>query len=123
MLPALVERCVKAVREKKAVDVVVLDVRALSSITDYFLLCSGSSDKQVQAIADSVEEAMRQVEERYLGCEGYQGGHWILMDYHELVVHIFHHETRAYYDLERLWGAAPRWVDEEEAATSRARRR
>lgn len=94
--------------DKKATDVVVLDMREVSSITDYFLICGGGSVRQVQAIADAIEEELTQAGSASLGTEGYREGHWILMDYGDLIVHIFSQDTREYYDLERLWANAPK---------------
>lgn len=99
--------CTEAAISKKAYDLVVLDLRELSSITDYFFICSGSSTTQVQAIADAVDEQMGKRGIHTLGTEGYAEARWVLLDYGELVLHIFHYETRKVYDLERLWGNAP----------------
>lgn len=99
--------CTEAAISKKAYDLVVLDLRELSSITDYFFICSGSSTTQVQGIADAVDEQMGKRGIHTLGTEGYAEARWVLLDYGELVLHIFHYETRKIYDLERLWGNAP----------------
>jgi ribosome-associated protein len=96
------------VADKKAMDVVVLDMADASSITDYFVICSGGSQRQVQAIADAIDEQLKQAGITSLGVEGYRGGHWILMDYGDVIVHIFSQETREFYDLERLWANAPK---------------
>ena len=96
------------VADKKAIDVVVLDMADASSITDYFLICSGGSQRQVQAIADAIGEQLKQAGITSLGVEGYREGHWILMDYGDVIVHIFSQETREFYDLERLWANAPK---------------
>jgi len=96
------------VADKKAVDVVVLDMADASSITDYFLICSGGSERQVQAIADAINEQLKQAGITSLGVEGYREGHWILMDYGDVIVHIFSQGTRDFYDLEHLWTNAPR---------------
>jgi ribosome-associated protein len=92
--------------DKKAMDVVVLDMRDASSITDYFLICSGGSERQVQAIADAIDEQLTQSGIESLGVEGYREGRWILMDYGDVIVHVFSQETREFYDLERLWANA-----------------
>jgi ribosome-associated protein len=92
--------------DKKAMDVVVLDMRDASSITDYFLICSGGSERQVQAIADAIDEQLTQSGIEALGVEGYREGRWILMDYGDVIVHVFSQETREFYDLERLWANA-----------------
>jgi len=96
------------VADKKAMDVVVLDMADASSITDYFLICSGGSQRQVQAIADAIGEQLKQAGITSLGVEGYRQGHWILMDYGDVIVHVFSQETREFYDLERLWANAPK---------------
>ena len=96
------------IADKKAMDVVVLDMADASSITDYFLICSGGSQRQVQAIADAIDEQLKQTGTTSLGVEGYREGHWILMDYGDVIVHVFSQETRDFYDLERLWGNAPK---------------
>jgi ribosome-associated protein len=96
------------VADRKAMDVVVLDMADASSITDYFLICSGGSQRQVQAIADAIDAQLKQAGTTSLGVEGYREGHWILMDYGDVIVHVFSQETRDFYDLERLWGNAPK---------------
>jgi ribosome-associated protein len=99
--------CALAADSRKAEDIVVLDVQQLSSVADYFLICSGSSDRQVRAIADAIAEELAQHGEKPLAMEGYQKGTWVLMDCADLIVHIFDHETRRFYALERLWHRAP----------------
>ena len=100
--------CALAADSRKAEDIVVLDVQQLSSVADHFLICSGSSDRQVRAIADAIAEELVQHGEKPLALEGYQKGTWILMDCADLVVHVFDDDTRRFYDLERLWHRAPR---------------
>ena len=100
--------CVKAAVEKKAFDLVLLEMKKVTSFTDYFLLCSGKSDRQVQAIAQAIEEELEKEGIRPLGQEGKTEGRWILMDYADVVVHIFLEPTRGFYDLEGLWIDAPR---------------
>jgi ribosome-associated protein len=95
--------CLKAALEKKALDPVLLELKGTTSFTDYFLLCSGKSDRQVQAIAQSIEEALKKKGIRPLGLEGMTGGRWVLMDYEDVVVHIFLEPVRKFYDLEGLW--------------------
>lgn len=87
-------------------DLKVLDLRGISSFTDYFFLCSGANTKQNQAISDAVGEELAKLGERPVSTEGYQSANWILMDYGDFCVHVFSDETREYYDLERLWGMA-----------------
>lgn len=100
--------CVLAADSKKAEGIVVLDVQPLSSVADHFLICSGSSDRQVRAIADAIEEQLIQNGAKPLAIEGYQKGTWVLIDCADLVVHIFDEEARRFYDLERLWHRAAR---------------
>ena len=92
---------------KKGYDVKILDLRKLTTITDYFVVCSGDSDTQVKAIADEVDKEMRDEGIRPWHTEGYQALNWILIDFVDVVVHIFKKETREYYNLEKLWGDAP----------------
>jgi ribosome-associated protein len=104
----LVEDAARAALAKKAEDVVVLDLRPAASFTDYFLLASGASQRQILAIADAVLEKLRAEGLRPGHVEGYPRQEWILMDYGDLVVHVFTPRARAFYDLERLWGGAAR---------------
>jgi ribosome-associated protein len=100
--------CLKAAIEKKALNPVLLELKEVTSFTDYFLLLSGKSDRQVQAIAQAIEETLKKKGIRPLGQEGGRGGKWILMDYEDVVVHIFLEPMREFYDLEGLWIDAPR---------------
>jgi ribosome-associated protein len=99
---------VKAVLGKKAESVVVLDVRGLTSIADAFIICSGRSNRQVSAVADHVERFLKQEGIRPLSVDGRKEGHWVLMDYGQVIIHIFYTETRTFYDLEGLWVDAKR---------------
>ena len=103
-----VGKVVRAALDKKASDVVVLDLRNTPAFTDFFILCSGQSTRQVKAIADGVEEALRAAKIRPAHVEGYQRAEWILLDYFTFIVHVFTPQTRAFYSLERLWGDAER---------------
>lgn len=94
--------------DKKAEAIVVLDIRGLSSIAEYLLICSGISDRQVQAIATSIEQGLEEKGIKPLGVEGISRGRWVLMDYVDVVVHIFYEPVRSFYDLEGLWADAPR---------------
>jgi ribosome-associated protein len=96
--------CCEAAQAKKAFDLVLLDLRQFSYVTDYFMLCSGSSTVQVKAITDAIDGSLKKEGIYPLGKEGYNEARWILLDYNDLVVHIFYDETRRFYDLERLWG-------------------
>ena len=108
--PDIEARCraaVAALADRKADGCRVLKIGDVSSLTDYFLICSGSSDRQVQAIADGVLERLRGEKVRPLHVEGYRPGRWILLDYGDFVVHVFERETREFYRLEKLWSDAP----------------
>jgi ribosome-associated protein len=105
---AAVERAARAALDKKATDVVILDLRRESSFTDFFLLISGANQKQLLAIADAIEDTLRAQELRPSHVEGYPRQEWILLDYVSFVIHIFTPRTRSFYDLERLWGGATR---------------
>jgi ribosome-associated protein len=103
-----VARAVRAALDKKAADVVVLDLRRTAAFTDFFVLCSGQNARQVKAIADAVDEAMRAVKIKPAHVEGYDRAEWVLMDYFSFIVHVFAPPTREFYSLERLWGDAER---------------
>ncbi len=94
---------IKAADEKKAYDLVALDISEIASFANFFLLCTGDSSRQIQAIADEVEQKLKAFGIKPSHVEGYKNAEWILMDYMDLVVHIFSKSARAYYDLERLW--------------------
>lgn len=93
----------KALEDKKAVDIKVIDIEKVSTIADYFIIASGSNVNQVQAMADQVEETLGKAGFSPKQVEGYPGASWILMDYGDLVVHVFDEENRRFYDLERIW--------------------
>ena len=103
-----VGKAVRAALEKKALDVVVLDLRHTPAFTDYFVLCTGLNVRQVKAIADAIEESLRATKVRPSHIEGYERAEWVLMDYFTFVVHVFTPQTRAFYALDRLWGDAER---------------
>ena len=103
-----VERAAELALERKATDVVALNLATLSGAMDYFLLASGRSDVQVKAIAENIVEQLKKREVRPEHIEGLQGGRWVLIDYIDFVVHVFHEEARKFYQLELLWGDAPR---------------
>ena len=92
--------------EKKAEDVVIMDLKNLTSITDYFVICSGDSDMQVRAISDHIKEKLAQENIKIWHVEGYRSMNWILMDLVDVVIHIFKPEVREFYALEKLWGDA-----------------
>ena len=112
-IPASVLRIVELAQERKAHDIVVLDLRGISSATDHFVLASGRSDTQVKAIADNIIDEMKKEGQRPAHVEGLQGGRWVLVDFIDVVVHVFHPQARDFYQLENLWGDAPRWGAEE----------
>lgn len=93
--------------KKKATDIVILDLRNRTDLTDYFMICSGRSKVQVQAIADNILEQSYQSPYKVTTVEGMATGNWVILDLGDLMVHVFHHETRHHYDLERLWGDVP----------------
>jgi ribosome-associated protein len=97
-----------AAAEKKAIDTVVLDLREIASFTDYFVIASGTNERQVQAISDSVVETLKQAGSPVIRVEGYKTAEWILLDYGDFVMHIFGDKARKFYDLERLWREAKR---------------
>ena len=105
-LPKELKLAIAAAADKKAEDVTLLDLRKSSAFTDFFLICTGTNIRQVQAISDAVEEAAREAGAKPSLVEGYRGGQWILLDYFDFIVHIFTPATREFYDLERLWGDA-----------------
>ena len=107
-LPSEVTSAVAAALDKKASDIVVLDLRHTPAFTDFFVLCSGQNHRQVKAIVDAVEEALRTSKVRPAHVEGYDRGEWILMDFFTLIVHVFAPQKRDFYGLERLWGDAIR---------------
>jgi|SRR5688500_4419140 ribosome-associated protein len=106
-LPQDVARAVELMHDRKANDVVLMDLRNISSATDFFLIASGTSDTHVASIADNVVDGLKQAGSRPLNVEGERGGRWILIDYFTFVVHVFHPAAREFYQLERLWGDAP----------------
>jgi len=100
--------CTRAALERKAYDLVVLETTKLTSIADYFVICSGRSDTQVQAIAEAVRDHLGSLGVQALSTEGIERGQWALLDYGDVVVHVFQVPVRAFYDLDRLWARAPR---------------
>jgi len=107
-LPRQVELAIRAAEDKKAVEMVVLDLRKAAGFTDYFGICSGTNSRQVRAIADAAIEALSAEGAKPAHVEGYERSEWILLDYFDFIVHIFAPETRQFYGLERLWGNAER---------------
>ena len=106
-MPPDLTLAVEAVRDRKAVDLLLLDLRGISDATDYFLLASGTSDTHVRSIAERVLDALREQGLRPSHVEGLRGGRWVLIDCIDFVVHVFHPAAREFYRLDRLWGDAP----------------
>ena len=108
----------RAAAAKQATEVTILDVQGLIVITDYFVICSGQTDRQVKTIVEEVERAVRDLGEKPVRREGESDSRWVLLDYVDVVVHVFAEQEREYYDLERLWRDAPRirWNGSEHAA-------
>lgn len=104
--PEILAAC-RAAESKKALNIKVLDLQAVSGFTDYFVICSGTNPRQNHAISDEIGEQLNMLGYRPVGTEGYQSANWILMDYGDFVIHVFSEDARAFYDLERLWGMAP----------------
>ena len=98
----------QAALDKKADDIVIMDMRAVSNITDYFVIASAPSTRRVHTISEGIEEALYKKGVRYVHIEGKKEALWVLIDYGDVIVHIFYNETRAFYDLERLWHDAPK---------------
>lgn len=94
---------VKAADSKQAKDLLVLDLRDISTFADFFVICSGTNSRQIQAIADEIQMRLKKLGEQANSIEGYQNAEWVLMDYGDYLIHVFSEKARAYYDLERLW--------------------
>lgn len=109
----LVKFAAKLLDSKKATDITVLDIREITSLGDYFVVASGSSTTQVKALAGELEDKLSKQGVEPKRVEGESSATWVLMDYHDVIIHIFYHETRDFYCLERLWADAPR-LDAEE---------
>ena len=112
-LPTTVLRAIELSLERNAHDGLILDLRGLSDVTDFFLIVSGDSDVHVKAIYDHIVSDLACLEIRPAGVEGQSVGRWVLIDFIEFIVHVFHPVPREFYQLERLWGDAPRLALEE----------
>jgi ribosome-associated protein len=99
---------VRAAEAKKAVDLRVLDLREVTSFTDYFIICTGTNPRQIQAITDEIQLRLKQLGEHAISTEGYEHAEWVLIDYGDYIVHVFSEKAREFYDLERLWRHARR---------------
>ena len=107
-LPKAISVAIEAAQDKKATGLVVLDLKKAAAFTDYFVICSASNPRQVQAIADAVEDALKAQKQRPSLVEGYSRAEWILLDYFDFVIHVFSKHARDFYGLDRLWGSATR---------------
>jgi ribosome-associated protein len=105
-VPDEIVRAVEAAADKKANDIVVLDLREAAGFTDFFMICTGGNARQIRAIADAIETALGRQGTKPAHVEGYRNSEWILLDYFDFVVHVFSEQMRAFYGLERLWGSA-----------------
>lgn len=106
---ALAQAAIQAIFEKKGKDVTIMDINEVSGMADYFILCNGDSPRQIKAIADGIREDVREATgENAWRSEGYEAQEWILLDYVDVVIHVFNPEKRVFYSLERLWSDAPR---------------
>ena len=117
-LPPQVQRAAALALEQKAADVLVLDLRGISSATDFFVLASGSSDVQVRSVAEHIKDGLKEEGVRPDHIEGIRAGSWVLLDYIDMVVHVFHHQAREFYQLETLWGDAPRVEFEDDGSVA-----
>ncbi|MEI8063363.1 MAG: ribosome silencing factor [Verrucomicrobiota bacterium] len=104
----IVKLCREIAEDKKAIDCIIFDVRKISSIADYFLICSGSSAPHLNAIAEEIRRRLRDAGFRPRHHDGFPQSRWVVLDYGDVLVHIFHPELREHYDLEHLWGDAKR---------------
>lgn len=116
--------CARWALEKKAYEMTILQIGSLNTIAEYFVICSGKSVRQTRAIAEHIRGRFKEIKQRALGTEGEKEGSWILLDYDDVVVHVFHEPTRSVYALDKLWSDAPLLtdpdlVDEEERASGR----
>ncbi|MBN1474288.1 MAG: ribosome silencing factor [Syntrophaceae bacterium] len=111
--------CINATLQKKAKDIIVLNVKKISSFTDYMLICSGATDRQVQAISSAIQEYLKKAGIRPLGVEGVDNAQWVLLDYDDVVISIFQENIRSFYDVENLWDAPKMRVDENKTEVKR----
>ncbi len=107
-LPEVVHRVVEAALDKKAYDIVVLNLSGSGAFTDYFVVCSGQTGRQARAIVDEIVKQLREQGTRPSHVEGYDHGEWVLLDCFDFIVHVFTEDTRRFYNLDRLWGSAAR---------------
>jgi ribosome-associated protein len=108
-LPKELTAAIDAASSKKAIELVLLDLRKTGAFTDYFLICTGTNPRQVKAIADAVEDSLKTLKVRPAHVEGFERAEWILLDYFDFIVHVFSPSARSFYGLDRLWGNAARF--------------
>lgn len=104
--------CINATLQRKAKEIVVLNLKEISAFTDYMIICSGSSEREVQAIAQAIQQYLKKAKINPLGVEGEANGQWILLDYDDVVISVFYEPVRTFYNLENLWDAPRMTVDE-----------
>ena len=115
--------CINATLQKKAKEIIVLNLKNLSAFTDYMIICSGTSQREVQAISESIQKFLKEAGIRPLGVEGEANGQWILLDYDDVVISVFYEPIRAFYDLENLWDAPRMKVNENKKEVKRWRKK
>ncbi len=115
--PQFATEVARVAHDNKSEDVTVFDLRGISHVMDFAVICTGTSDRQIRAVADRVKEYARKVGEHHYGLCGYENAKWVIVDYVDVVLHVFARSYRSYYDLELLWGDAPRleWARSESA--------
>jgi len=111
--------CINATLQKKATDIVVLNLKEISAFTDYMIICSGASERQVRGISQEIQQFLKKADIRPLGVEGESNGQWILLDYNGVVISVFHEPMRTFYDIENLWDAPRMKVDENKKEVKR----
>ena len=111
--------CINATLQKKAKDIIVLNVKGISSFTDYMLICSGTTNRQVQAISAAIQEYLKKAGVKPQGIEGKENAQWILLDYDDVVISIFQDNMRAFYDIENLWDVPKMNIDEKKTEIKR----
>lgn len=114
--------CINAALQKKAKEIIVLNLKKVSAFTDYMIICSGTSEREVQAISESIQKFLKGVGIRPLGVEGQANAQWILLDYDDVVISVFYEPTRAFYDLENLWDAPQMKINENRKEVKRLTR-
>ena len=102
----IIKKIVSLIQDKKGYDIKIIDLKGISSLTDYFIICSSDSDPQTRAITNNIKKELSRIKIKPFQVEGLEHMEWILMDYFDIVVHVFKKETREYYDIERLWADA-----------------